>query len=123
MKNHKGTIVGVTVVSLCAATLVGRAASPSRAPEPQSGGQTQAPPPSGPGPGHPSRMGMPFGGGFGGLMPGRAEVVAGAPYSAQAVTEITQTLADGNHIVRRVTASVYRDSAGRVRRDQVLAAV
>jgi hypothetical protein len=65
----------------------------------------------------------PFGGGFGMGMPGSAEVVTGAPYSAQAVTEITQTLADGNRIVRKVTASVYRDSSGRVRRDQVLAAV
>jgi hypothetical protein len=65
----------------------------------------------------------PFGGGFGMGMPGSAEVVTGAPYSAQAVTEITQTLGDGNRIVRKVTASVYRDSSGRVRRDQVLAAV
>jgi hypothetical protein len=63
-------------------------------------------------------------GGFGGLMgPGGAEPVTGAPYSAQAVTEITQTLPDGNRITRKVTASVYRDSSGRVRRDQVLAAV
>ncbi len=127
MKSQKGTIVGVTVVFLCAATLVGRAASPGRDQEPQSGGQTQGPPgppPPGPGPDRPGRMGMPFGGGFGGLMmSGGAEVVTGAPYSAQAITEITQTLADGNRIVRRVTASVYRDSAGRVRRDQVLAAV
>jgi hypothetical protein len=69
-------------------------------------------------------MGGMFGGGFGGpMMPGGAEPVTGAPYSAQAVTEITQVLPDGNRIVRKVTASVYRDSAGRVRRDQVLAAV
>src|SRR5262249_8635025 len=125
MNNRKGTIVGVTLVCLCAATLVGRAASPGRDQEPPRAGQTQGPPPgpppSGPGPG---RMGMPFGGGFGGpMMLGPAEVVTGAPYSAQAITEITQTLADGNRIVRKVTASVYRDSAGRVRRDQVLAAV
>jgi hypothetical protein len=111
MSNHKGTMVGMTVVCLCIATLVGHAAP-------------QTPPP-GPPPG-PRLGGMmgPFGGGFGGLMrPGMAEVVTGAPYSAQATTEITQTLPDGNHIVRKVTASVYRDSAGRVRRDQVLAAV
>ena len=48
--------------------------------------------------------------------------VAGAPYSAEAVTEMTQTLADGNRIVRSVTASVARDSEGRTRREQVLAA-
>jgi hypothetical protein len=49
--------------------------------------------------------------------------VAGAPYSAEAVTEMTQTLADGNRIVRTVTASVARDSEGRTRREQVLAAL
>lgn len=49
--------------------------------------------------------------GFGG------KVVKGAPYSAQAVTESIQMLADGNRIVRKTTASVYRDSEGRTRRD------
>jgi hypothetical protein len=49
--------------------------------------------------------------------------VAGAPYSAEAVTEMTQTLADGNRIVRTVSASVARDSEGRTRREQVLAAL
>jgi len=49
--------------------------------------------------------------GFGG------KVVKGAPYSAQAVTESVQMLADGNRIVRKTTASVYRDSEGRTRRD------
>src|SRR5581483_1310066 len=46
------------------------------------------------------------------------QAVKGAPYSAQAVTESIQTLADGNRIVRRTTASVYRDGEGRTRRDQ-----
>jgi hypothetical protein len=49
--------------------------------------------------------------GFGG------KVVKGAPYSAQAVTESVQMLADGNRIVHKTTASVYRDSEGRTRRD------
>jgi hypothetical protein len=49
--------------------------------------------------------------GFGG------KVVKGAPYSAQAVTESVQMLADGNRIVRKTTASVYRDGEGRTRRD------
>lgn len=44
--------------------------------------------------------------------------VTGAPYSAEAVTEVTQTLADGNRIQRRTTAKVARDSQGRVRREQ-----
>jgi hypothetical protein len=51
------------------------------------------------------------------------KVVKGAPYSAQAVTEVTQTLGDGNRIVRKSTASVYRDSEGRTRRDQMLGSI
>src|SRR6185503_10404072 len=46
------------------------------------------------------------------------KMVKGAPYSAQAVTEMIQTLADGNRIVRRSNALVYRDSEGRTRREQ-----
>lgn len=48
------------------------------------------------------------------------KVVKGAPYSAQAVTETVQTLGDGNRIVRRNSANVYRDAEGRTRRDQSL---
>ena len=47
-------------------------------------------------------------------------VVKGAPYSADAVTETTQTLMDGNHIHRSSKASLYRDSEGRTRREQTL---
>lgn len=50
-------------------------------------------------------------------------VVKGAPYSAQAVTESVQALADGNRIVHKSTAQVYRDSEGRTRRDQTIAAI
>jgi hypothetical protein len=50
-------------------------------------------------------------------------VVKGAPYSAEAVTESVQTLADGNRIVHKTTAQVYRDSEGRTRRDQAAAAI
>lgn len=46
--------------------------------------------------------------------------VKGAPYSAQAVTETIQTLADGNRIVRKTSSSVYRDSEGRTRNDQAV---
>jgi hypothetical protein len=45
-------------------------------------------------------------------------VVEGAPYTAEAVTEITQTLADGNRIEQRSTAAIARDSQGRTRREQ-----
>lgn len=45
------------------------------------------------------------------------EVVLDKPYSAVAVTERTQHLADGNRITRRSEARVYRDSQGRIRRE------
>jgi len=45
-------------------------------------------------------------------------VVTGAPYSASAVTETVQTLADGNHIRHTTTSSIARDSQGRTRREQ-----
>jgi hypothetical protein len=51
------------------------------------------------------------------------KVVKGAPYSAEAVTEIVQTLADGNRIVRKTNAAVFRDSEGRTRREHTLGAV
>ena len=46
--------------------------------------------------------------------------VKGAPYAAEVTNETTQTLADGNHIVRRTTGAFYRDSEGRTRREQTL---
>lgn len=83
----------------------------------------------------PHRTGMPPGpppGGFGGPgdfafvrpefgMAGR--VVTGAPYSAQAVTQFTQTLADGNHIQKTSTASVVRDSQGRTWTERSVAGI
>jgi hypothetical protein len=50
-----------------------------------------------------------------GFSPGQA--VKGAPYSAEAVTETVQTLADGNRITRSNTSSMARDSEGRTRRE------
>lgn len=46
--------------------------------------------------------------------------VKGAPYSAQAVTESTQMLADGNRIINKTTTSIYRDGEGRTRNDQAV---
>src|SRR5438093_4728011 len=51
------------------------------------------------------------------------KVVKGMPYKADAVTEIAQSLADGNRIVRKTTSSVSRDSEGRTRREANLAAL
>ncbi len=52
-----------------------------------------------------------------------SKVVTGSPYSAQATTETTQELSDGNRIVRKETAQVYRDSMGRTRRDLAVNAI
>jgi len=51
------------------------------------------------------------------------KVVKGAPYSAEAVTETTQTLADGNRISKKSVAAQYRDSEGRTRRDMTMPAI
>ena len=51
-------------------------------------------------------------------MPGR--VVKNAPFSAELVTETSQTLADGNRIKQTNTVRMYRDSEGRTRREQAL---
>jgi hypothetical protein len=45
-------------------------------------------------------------------------VVKAAPYSATAVNETRQTLADGNRIVRSSSTKLYRDSQGRTRQEQ-----
>ena len=50
--------------------------------------------------------------------PLEGKVVRGQPYSAEVVSESIQTLADGNRIVQRTTGRVYRDSEGRVRREE-----
>src|SRR5688572_19373834 len=47
-------------------------------------------------------------------------VVPNAPFSADAVTTVTQTLGDGTKIEQRTTAKWYRDSTGRVRREQTV---
>lgn len=47
----------------------------------------------------------------------RTNSTRGAPYSALAVTERTQALADGNQIAERQGTMTYRDGAGRTRRE------
>ena len=51
-------------------------------------------------------------------VPVETKVVKGAPFSAEIVTESIQTLSDGNRIVQRSSSRVYRDSEGRVRREE-----
>jgi hypothetical protein len=48
------------------------------------------------------------------------KLVKGAPYSAVAVTETVQMLGDGNRIAQRSSTMVYRDSAGRTRRETLV---
>ncbi|MCC6861977.1 MAG: hypothetical protein IT158_25620 [Bryobacterales bacterium] len=55
--------------------------------------------------------------GFGG------QVVKGKPYSAEAVTETNQMLADGNRIHRTMKSNIYRDSEGRTRREQTFSVI
>jgi hypothetical protein len=49
--------------------------------------------------------------------------VQDAPYSGEAVTEVTQTLGDGNRIERRHVTSVARDGRGRQRREEQLTSI
>ncbi len=79
--------------------------------------------------------GVPGGGGMGMAFAGseakfisfemsmNGKAVTGAPYAADAVTETTQTLGDGNHITRKTTNKTYRDSQGRTRREQSFQAI
>ena len=47
-------------------------------------------------------------------------VVPGVPYSGEGVTTLKLKLFDGTRIERKVTARFYRDSAGRIRREQTI---
>lgn len=53
-------------------------------------------------------------------MTASSELVTNAPYTATAVEENTQTLADGNRIVHKSSDFVARDSQGRTRRETTL---
>jgi hypothetical protein len=53
--------------------------------------------------------------GFEGMHGGK--VVTGAPFSAVAVSESKQTLADGNRITRKTQTNLFRDSQGRLRKE------
>ncbi len=47
-------------------------------------------------------------------------VVKGLPYSGEGITTVKISLFDGTKMERTVTAKLYRDSAGRVRREQAV---
>lgn len=52
-----------------------------------------------------------------------SKVVKGIPFSADAVTEFTQVLSNGQRINRKSASSIYRDSEGRTRREQTISAI
>lgn len=47
-------------------------------------------------------------------------VVKGLPYSGEGITTVKLTMFDGTKMERTVTAKLYRDSAGRTRREQTV---
>jgi hypothetical protein len=53
------------------------------------------------------------------MRPVETRVTKGLPYSAEATTEFTQVLADGNRITRKTVTKIFRDSEGRTRREQM----
>ena len=57
---------------------------------------------------------------FVGQAPQPEPVVKGAPYSGEGITTVKAAMFDGTRIERSVTAKIYRDSAGRVRREQTV---
>ena len=94
-----------TVVALLAAAV---AATAQDGPRPARGGGRMGG--FGPPPGEARFLGAEAG------MPGRT--VKNAAFSADIVTESTQTLPDGNRIRQTSTVKTYRDSEGRTRREQ-----
>jgi len=85
--------------------------------------QLGGPPPDGPPPIGGPRHGMMFGPGVigferFGMHPWK--VVTGAPYSATATDQFSQSLAGGNTIQRTTTAQVARDSQGRTYTEQTM---
>lgn len=56
-------------------------------------------------------------------IPRGGEFVKSAPYTATAITETTQVLADGNRIVNKSSALLARDSEGRTRREETMSKV
>jgi hypothetical protein len=49
-----------------------------------------------------------------------AAPIKGAPFSGEAITTVKMTMFDGTKIERTVTNRLYRDSAGRLRREQTV---
>jgi hypothetical protein len=117
------TIVLIASILLCCSWAVGQEAGASTMPEGAFFQQPLPPPPPGGAPPnvmfHTQRMGdkvtMEY------IAVGdNGKPVTGAPYTATAITETTQVLADGNRIVNKMESQLARDSQGRTRRQEMM---
>lgn len=77
----------------------------------------------GPGQGRPHLPGNPMPDYFPFESPAQERLVQGAPFTATAQTERLQVLSDGTRISNKMTATFYRDSAGRTRREMTLSVI
>src|SRR5882724_10488328 len=115
MTRNKKWIFGIAAGLLLTAAVRAQAPAPEAAPAPVTGPRHGG----GFGPG-------PFGErmellGFGGMHGGK--VVTGAPFSAVAVAESKQTLADGTVISHKAQSNLFRDAQGRSRREATIPAI
>lgn len=53
--------------------------------------------------------------------PFAAKIITSLPFTAEAVVETDQTLADGSHVINRQTVTAARDIQGRTYREEILA--
>ena len=117
----RNTIVLIASILLCCSWVVGQEAGASAMPDGAFFQQPVPPPPGGAPPNvmfHTQRAGdkvtMEY------IAIGdNAKPVTGAPYTATAITETTQALADGNRIVNKTESQLARDSQGRTRRQEL----
>jgi TonB family protein len=128
MKKYFALIVGMTLSVLFVLSTVHSFAQQRReaAPDREARVEVDQGPNAGPTPPTPMTPLTPPPGDFlfvGTEMAFGGKLVKGAPYSAQAVSERTQILSDGNRIITKSTSAVYRDSEGRTRREQTLNAI
>ncbi len=112
MNKHSWLCVAVGLLLFAATTLCAQEPPPP----PPEGMMAGEPPPDGPGPIGERVELLGFEG------PHSGKTVTGAPFSANATTETSQTLADGTVIHRSNPSVLYRDSQGRFRREMTLGA-
>ena len=115
MSIRKNIMIAIILLFALSVLVIAQSESPRKAPagfDPSTAGQGQRPGPRFP-PDHALNILSPE-------MRFDGKVVKGAPYSATAVTESVQTLSNGARLTHKTTASIYRDSEGRTRREMTL---